>query len=136
MKMIQEIITIIVAIGLGLTSNIVANYMQPKLDKRKKSVISIFIFLIVATIGLSIKKESTEKSKEENSNINVPTNITKKPCFIEHIIQENESVYYLCKKYSTTAEELHKLNPKVIYKNKAGNWALKPRYEIKIEIKC
>ena len=126
----MTILSNIVALLISLLTNVISVWIEPSLSKNKLLTTAIIVGLGVSYFYFT-PKQKNEKQKNENITDMKPP----KTSFIKYIVQENESVYLICKKYKTTAEELQKLNPKVISKDKNNKWVIKPRYEINIEIK-
>ena len=126
----MTILSNIVALLISLLTNVISVWIEPSLSKNKLLTTAIIVGLGVSYFYFT-PKQKNEKQKNENITDMKPP----KTSFIKYIVQENESVYLICKKYKTTAEELQKLNPKVISKDKNNEWVIKPRYEINIEIK-
>ena len=64
-----KMFSIIIGVVLGLISNIVANWLQPSLEKHKKIVIGIFVALVVTSLLLSVdfgkETKSTSLGKAE-----------------------------------------------------------------------
>lgn len=59
------ILTVLVATALGLLSNIVANKIQPHIEKKTRLLIVLFCVLIVATIGIVIGTSRNSSEVEE-----------------------------------------------------------------------
>lgn len=122
----------IIALIIALLTNVISTWIEPSLSKYKRLTITICVGLVV----FGSFHFNTEQNNEKQNKGNIIENVKqKKTSFTTHLVQERESVYFICKKYNTTPEELQKLNPTVVSKDNKGSWMIKPRYEINIEVK-
>ena len=129
----MKVIVYIIVVITGILANIIASWVEPSLSNNRRIVIAIFTSFIVFLFFYQNTNETITKNKD--SSIDTSTMKVPKSYFLNHIVQENESVYFLAIKYKTTPEELQKLNPTVISKSKNGEWQIRARYQIKVEIK-
>jgi hypothetical protein len=111
-------ISIVVAVSLGVISNIVANFLAPHLERRKKLTWSIFIGLIVATFMLGVMASNQSKSVTQIGPVqeatptsasvieNSPEEIMSWFKGFDNDLQANESAkkYYVGKRVQWTGE--------------------------------